>query len=141
MKVLSIALMVLLLTGCTSVHLRTPESERYAETVETSEIDFINIGDKQYVNAWELALVDTTEMEAIGEVERGSIIPEGTPVYEISGYPEQEVVAIKHDGSASGLVTNISGYLVYVLHGEGSTSHYPNIQDQQVKQSDMLPPL
>jgi hypothetical protein len=32
------------------------------------------------------------------------------------------------------LVTNISGYLVYVLHGEDGKSHYPKIQNQHVKQ-------
>lgn len=133
MKVVCIFLLAILIGGCAQSNSMSPVSEPNLES-EIDYADYINIGDKHYLNAWELALVDTTGISEIGEVERGSVIPEGTPVYEIAGYPEHDVVAVKADSNNAGLVTNISGYLAYVLHGEDGKSHYPNIQDQQLKQ-------
>lgn len=128
MKVVYTFLLVILIAGCAQSNSKSSVSEPnlYA--------DYVNVGGKHYINAWELALVDTTGITEIGEVERGTVIPQGTPVYEIAGYPEHDVVAVKADSKNSGLVTNISGYLVYVLHGEDGKFHYPKIQDQPVKQ-------
>ncbi|GIP45460.1 hypothetical protein J45TS6_39190 [Paenibacillus sp. J45TS6] len=127
-KAVYIFFLTILIVGCTQSISKSPETE------PNSEADYINVGDKHYLNAWELALVDTTGISEIGKVERGSIILEGTPVFEISGYPEHNVVAVKADSNYAGLVTNTSGYLVYVLHEKDGKSHYPKTQDQQPKQ-------
>ncbi|MFC7677779.1 hypothetical protein [Paenibacillus sp. GCM10028914] len=132
MKVVYTFLLVILIAGCTELNTKSPVSESNLES-EASYVDYINIGDKHYLNAWELALTDTNGITEIGEVEKGSIIPKGTPVYEIAGYPEHDVVAVKTGYNNTGLVSNISGYLLYVLHEEGK-SHYPNIHDQQINQ-------
>lgn len=133
MKVVYTFLLVILIAGCTQLQPKSPVSESNLES-EASYADYINVGDKHYLNAWELALTDTNGITEIGEVEKGSIIPEGTPVYEIAGYPDHDVVAVKAGNYNTGKVTNISGYLVYVLHGEKGKSHYPNIHDQQINQ-------
>lgn len=124
MRYLYILLFVTLTVGCSQSDPR-PES---------SYADYVNVGGRHYINAWELALVYTDGVIEFGEVERGSVIPEGTPVYVIPGYSEQDVIAVKTDGNYAGMVTNISGYLIYVQHGENGKSHYPKVEDQQVKQ-------
>lgn len=68
-------------------------------------------------------------------MDKGLYIQEGSGVYEIAGYPEHGVVAVKNDGAHKGLglVDNRSGYLIYVQNSEDGTSHYPKIQDLPVK--------
>lgn len=132
MKLLYILLMVATLTtGCSQSNLKSIFGPNSASDYP----DYIQVGDKFYIQAWELALVNNTpEIIKFGKVERASVISKGTPVYEIPGYPEQDVVAVKTDSNNTGLVTNISGYLIYVQQEENGESHYPEIAGQQFTQ-------
>jgi hypothetical protein len=123
---------LLMITGCgTETDLGTKDNE--SDKRSDSTVDYISFGDKQYVNAWELSLEDTAKIEKIGEVERGSRISAGTAVYEIVGYPERDVIAVK-DSDGPGLLVNRTGYSIYVLNeGSDHPSHYPNILDLQVE--------
>jgi len=131
---LTLTALILTLGGCSSDPTSpkpTPPNPTPAEETNASEVDYVNVGGKHYLYAWELALADTNGIAEIGEVEEGSVIPSGTPVYEIPGYPERDLVAVKTDIGSTGLVTNTSGYLVYVEHGEDTK--YPEIDDQEVR--------
>lgn len=131
MKLLYILLMVATLTaGCSQSNFKSASGPNS----ESDDPDYIQVGDKFYIHAWELALVNTSEIVEFGEVEHASVIPKGTPVYEIPGYPEQDVVAVKTDTNNTGLVTNISGYLIYVQQEENGKSHYPEISGQPFTQ-------
>ncbi|GGD84863.1 hypothetical protein [Paenibacillus nasutitermitis] len=126
-----ILLFVTLITGCSQLK-PNPAPGPEMET-ETELADYVNVGGKHYIHAWELAVANNSQISEIGKVESGSVIPEGTPVYKIAGYPEQYVIAVKSDKN-SGVLTNFSGFLVYVLNGEDGRAHYPKIDDQQIKQ-------
>lgn len=129
-----LCLLLILMTGCSQSEPISNTKTVHSNTSESSYADFINVGGKHYLNAWELALVDATEIEEIGKVERGTVVTEGTTVYSIPSYPEHDVVIVKTDSNDAGLVTNVTGYLVYVRHeGEGE-SYYPKIEDQPVRQ-------
>lgn len=139
MKLIYIFLLGILLSGCSQASLETisgavpnlagSESETVHETV-----DVVTVGGKHYHHAWELTIVDTNDLIELGDVERGSFIPEGTPVYEIAGYPDQSVIAVKSDSPYAGFVTNTSGYLVYVLQSGDGETRYPEFENQQVQQ-------
>jgi hypothetical protein len=110
-----------------------PQKDDELDSRNDSSVDYINFREKHYLNAWELSLVDTARLEKIGEVESGSRIAGGSPVYEIVGYPEKDVIAVK-DASGTGIVGNITGYSIYILfEGSDRPSHYPNIFDLQVE--------
>ena len=134
MKIHFLCLLLILMTGCSESDTLTNAKPVPSNTSESSYADFINVGDKHYLNAWELALVDSMEIEEIGKVERGTVVPEGTAVYSISSYPEHEVVVVKNDNDDARLVSNVTGYLVYVRYEGDGTSYYPNIEDQPVRQ-------
>lgn len=133
MKIFYVLLLVILITGCAQLSSEQNEQGDDLEQ-EASYVDYINVGDKHYIHAWELVLVDTAGISEIGVVERGLHIQEGTPVYGITGYPEHEVIAVKTDSNKMGLVNNTSCYLIYVQHGDDKKSYYPKIQDQPVKE-------
>ncbi|WP_239616235.1 hypothetical protein [Cohnella mopanensis] len=104
-----------------------------AHQAEESTMDYVNIGDKQYINAWKLVVTDPSTLVEFGEVERGSRLPQGTPAYEIAGYTDRDIIAVKDDGGL-GLVANTTGYSIYVWHeGAGQPSHYPHIPESQVE--------
>lgn len=95
---------------------------------------FINIGDKHYLNAWEIILTDPVKSVKFGEVEKSSRVPEGSSVYEIEGYPGREIVAVKDPDNEAGLVRNMTGYGVYVLYeGSDKPTHYPEINESETK--------
>ncbi|WP_151737504.1 hypothetical protein [Paenibacillus tengchongensis] len=129
MKKTLLCLLLIVMTGCSASDLfsNTP-----AVSSESSYADFINVGDKHYVNAWELALVDPAGIEEIGEVELGTVVPEGTSVYSLPDYPEHNVVVVKTDSKDAGMLTNVTGYLVYVRYEGDGESYYPEIEDQAV---------
>ncbi|CAM3372957.1 hypothetical protein PALU110988_19140 [Paenibacillus lupini] len=62
---------------------------------ESSYADIISLGNRDYVNAWELALLDVTEIKEIGKVDSGTVIAEGTPVYSTPSYPDHDVVIVR----------------------------------------------
>jgi hypothetical protein len=99
MKVFYLFLFVILIAGCSQSDPKPISKPAPNIEAESSYVDYINIGDKHYLNAWELALIDTNGITVIGEVERGLVIPQGTLVYEIPGYPEDDVVAVKADSN------------------------------------------
>lgn len=134
MKIYFLCLLLILMTGCSQ---SDPISNTDPVTSNTSEslyADLIDVGGKHYLNAWELALVDATGIEEIGKVERGTVVSEGTVVYSIPSYPEHDVVVVKTDSTDTGLVTNVTGYLVYVRYEGVGKSYYPKIEDQPVRQ-------
>ncbi|MFD0618283.1 hypothetical protein ACFQZR_12495 [Paenibacillus sp. GCM10027629] len=137
MKVYYLCLLLILMTGCsqsspTSAAKPTPSS--HTSESESSYPDFINVGDKHYINAWELTLLDATGIVEMGQVDRGSLVAEGTPAYSIPSYPEHDVVVVKAESNHTGLVANVTGYLVYVRNGGDGKSYYPDIEDQPVRQ-------
>ncbi|GMK38792.1 hypothetical protein PCCS19_18460 [Paenibacillus sp. CCS19] len=121
-------LIVVVLAGCS----RTSSEP---STEQSSYPDYVTVDGKNYLNAWELALIDLDGLKAIGKVEQSSVVPLGVPVYEIAGYPEEDVIAVKFDGHPGGLVANLSGYLIYVQQEDNGKSHYPtDIAKEPIKQ-------
>src|SRR5690554_1746657 len=88
---------VLLLSGCNINSEGSIEKEKKEPATEVSNesTDFLNIGDKHYINAWELALVDNENILKISEVEHASRLSKGSAIYEIEGYPVRSIVAVK----------------------------------------------
>lgn len=132
MKVLSLLLLCLIMfsSGCQSAN-----KEPQGDHVDESTADYINIGDRHYLNAWEMALTDPTKLVKIGEVESGSRMPKGAAIYEIEGYPERDIVAVEDAGDGPGLVANTTGYSIYVWYeGSDKPSHYPDIDESTTKQ-------
>jgi hypothetical protein len=134
MKIYFLCLLLILITGCSQSDAFSNTKPVPSNTSESSYADFINVGDKHYLNAWELALVDAKGIEEIGKVKQGTVVSEGTTVYSIPGYPEHDVVVVKADSNAVGLVRNVTGYLVYVRHEGDGKSYYPEIEVQHVRQ-------
>lgn len=127
--------MGLVITGCQSITELSRDYKQEVQHTEAQTVDYINFGDKQYINAWELVVTDPSALVKIGEVERGSRLPLGTEVYEIIDYPEKDIVAVKDDSQGLGIVGNISGYSIYVWYeGPDKPSHYPDITEAQTKQ-------
>ncbi|SFT09581.1 hypothetical protein [Paenibacillus sp. BC26] len=99
-----------------------------------SVADYIDFGDKRYLNAWELSLLESTKIDKIGVVERGSRISGNNAVYEIEGYPDRDVVAVQDDSAAIATIENRTGYSIYVLfEGADQPSHDPNLLDLPVE--------
>lgn len=139
MKLFYIFLMVILLAGCSQASHEAISGAAPNPAVSESEtvhetVDVITIGGKHYHYAWELTIVDTKGLIELGDVKRGSFVTEDTPVYEIAGYPDRELIAVKTNSKNSSFVTNTSGYLVYVLQSEDGGSRYPEFENQQIQQ-------
>jgi hypothetical protein len=123
----------LMITGCgTETDLGTNGNE--SDSRNESSVDYISFGDKQYLNAWELYVVDTATIEKVGEVARGSRISAGTPIYAIAGYPDRDVIAVKDESTETCCVNNTTSYSIYYLfEGSDRPSHYPKILGLQVE--------
>jgi hypothetical protein len=133
MKIVYALLLAILVSGCAAPSDSLINKSEPGLEGEASYADYINVNGKHYINAWELALTDPAELKQIGKVDKGHFIQEGAAVYEIAGYPEHGVVAVKDDGAHRGLADNLSGYLIYVQNAGGDISFYPKIQDLPVK--------
>lgn len=128
-KIRIILLLILLLAvgGC--------QSTSEGKSVQSLYPDYLEFGGKFYVNSWELALTDSANAEKIGKVKKAHRLAKGAPVYEISGYPGREVIAVKEADNPTGMVANVTGFSVYVWHEEsGQPSHYPDIPESKVHQ-------
>ena len=59
----------------------------------------------------------------------------GISIYEIEGYPERDVIAVKDKSNHTGMVENVTGFSIYVWNeGNGKPLHYPEIPDSKVHQ-------
>jgi hypothetical protein len=81
-------------------------------------------------------LIDPAKIEKIGEIEKASRLAKGIPIYEIAGYPERDIVAVKEDNNnSSDMLVNVTGFSIYVWNeGNGKPLHYPEIPDSKVHQ-------
>jgi hypothetical protein len=83
-------------------------------------LDYINFGDKKYLNAWELFVVDTATLN----MDLGSRL---APLYAIAGYPDRDVIAVKDESTETCCIFNTTGYSIYYLF-EGSHSKLLELQ-------------
>lgn len=125
-----IALLMILLValgGCQSLN---PKQQN---TV-SSYVDYLEFEGKYYVNAWELALTDPAKVEKIGKVKKALRLEKGAPIYEITGYPDREIIAVKEEGTPTGMVSNMTGFSIYVWNeGNGQPLHTPRISESNVQ--------
>ncbi|MCI3921263.1 hypothetical protein MO973_13585 [Paenibacillus sp. TRM 82003] len=127
-KALTIISLVLVLIGCSI------RNEYEGAEGDSSNVDGIIVDGSQYIRAWELALVDASGIVTIGEAGQGSPVPSGDPVFAIPGYPARGIVAVKTTGGNEGFVEPVTGYRIYVRHGEDGKTYTPAIHDRDISQ-------
>lgn len=124
MKILySVFALMIFLTGCSNI--AQPDSEG-------SYADDLQFDGKYYLNSWEFTIADPSKIKKIGEVEKARRFAKGTNVYEVEGYPDHDVVAVKDEGI-------LPGFSIFVLYeGPDKPSHYPQITYSSVQKFILL---
>lgn len=120
--------LILVISGC-------QQATEEQHNTESSYADYLSIGNKDYIHAWELTVVDSSKLVKFTEVEKAYRLPKGSDIYEIKGYPERNIVAVKDDSPGVGIIQNITGFSIYVRNeGSGGPSYYPDLPASQVQQ-------